>query len=271
MENKETENTIPEVVEDEMAAITKEQDAYTQLPQVSESSLTLLANTEPFLASIKDKLGAKDPFYVNVSTWVARNAFAYASQEVYEAQNWDPAEERRKKGDDDEGKSWGHLEAQKDVDEMHQYVRMVKAIRNAWKVILLTDEMEMDKEFYESLYVPNRESIKYLKDAYNIDTTKGQNNKPGGQSPRPSAKPENKRKWKIGASEIMKLVLLLCSVSISIIWVLNTTFVSFLDVLFGALCILVLYLLPAVILWWVLLKWICRAIDRHFKIGKYGN
>lgn len=129
-------NLPPAEVFAEDRAIKEELRKYCQLPDKICHAVTLLKKTRPYLLSIKQKMGADNAYYLKITTQVIGNALHNIIEEVNEAQKYDPAKERR---------------------------RMIKDIKisvlNAREALLLIDDLEMEKDFEQKRYLPNRATL----------------------------------------------------------------------------------------------------------------
>ncbi len=127
----------PSEVYAEDTAIKEELHKYCQLPDKTCHAVTLLNNARPHLQNIKDKLGTTNKYYLKVSTLVVSNALHNLIEEVNTAQKLTASETR-------------------------------KALREAWKAILIMDAFDMDKEFRENRYTSNRSVLKDLYEHHNV-------------------------------------------------------------------------------------------------------
>lgn len=168
-------NLPPSEVFTEDKAIKEELHKYCQLPDLISHAVTLLENTQPYLVSIKDKLGADNEYYLKISTLVVNNALNNVIAEINEAQKYDPAEERRqnyKKLMEKSHSLYGHygfsdplyslynddfLNASIDRKKKYDYLkRVILAARNA---LLIMDKLDMEKFFEQERYLPNRKTL----------------------------------------------------------------------------------------------------------------
>ena len=163
-------NLPPSEVFTEDKAIKEELHKYCQLPDLISHAVTLLENTQPYLVSIKDKLGADNEYYLKISTLVVNNALNNVIAEINEAQKYDPAEERRQRNKKLMEKSDPlfhplysslyndeFLYESEDRKTKYEYVKRV--VLKAKKALLIMDVLDMEKSFEQERYLPNRKTI----------------------------------------------------------------------------------------------------------------
>ena len=163
-------NLPPSEVFTEDKAIKEELHKYCQLPDLISHAVTLLENTQPYLVSIKDKLGAANEYYLKISTLVVNNALNNVIAEINEAQKYDPAEERRqrnKKLMEESDHLFHPLYSSlyydeflyESVDRMTKYEYIKKVVLKAKKALLIMDVLDMEKSFEQERYLPNRKTL----------------------------------------------------------------------------------------------------------------
>ena len=163
-------NLPPFEVFTEDKAIKEELHKYCQLPDLISHAVTLLENTQPYLVSIKDKLGADNEYYLKISTLVVNNALNNVIAEINEAQKYDPAEERRQRNKKlmEESDPLFHplysslyndefLYESEDRKTKYEYIKRV--VLKAKKALLIMDVLDMEKSFEQERYLPNRKTI----------------------------------------------------------------------------------------------------------------
>ena len=140
------------------------------MPDLISHAVTLLENTQPYLVSIKDKLGADNEYYLKISTLVVNNALNNVIAEINEAQKYDPAEERRqrnKKLMEESGPLFHPLYSSlyndeflyESVDRKTKYEYIKRVVLKAKKALLIMDVLDMEKCFEQERYLPNRKTI----------------------------------------------------------------------------------------------------------------
>ena len=164
-------NLPPSEVFAEDRAIKEELRKYCQLPDKICHAVTLLKNTRPYMLSIKQKMGADNAYYLKITTQVIGNALHNIIEEVNKAQKYDPAEERRrtiKTIKEWEGSILGistldayplddFLYEQEDKRKKYEHIKI--SVLNAREALLLIDDLEMEKDFEQKRYLPNRATL----------------------------------------------------------------------------------------------------------------
>ena len=161
-------NLPPSEVFAEDRAIKEELRKYCQLPDKICHAVTLLKNTRPYLLSIKQKMGADNAYYLKITTQVIGNALHNIIEEVNEAQKYDPAEERRRTKKEWEGSIIGistlgayplddFLYEQEDKRKKYEHIKI--SVLSARDALLLIDDLEMEKDFEQKRYLPNRATL----------------------------------------------------------------------------------------------------------------
>lgn len=161
-------NLPPAEVFAEDRAIKEELRKYCQLPDKICHAVTLLKKTRPYLLSIKQKMGADNAYYLKITTQVIGNALHNIIEEVNEAQKYDPAKERRRMIKELEGSILGistlgayplddFLYEQEDKRKKYEHIKI--SVLNAREALLLIDDLEMEKDFEQKRYLPNRATL----------------------------------------------------------------------------------------------------------------
>ena len=163
-------NLPPSEVFTEDKAIKEELHKYCQLPDLISHAVTLLENTQPYLVSIKDKLGADNEYYLKISTLVVNNALNNVIAEINEAQKYDPAEERRQRNKILMEKSdplfrplysslYNDEFLYESEDRKTKYEYIKRVVLKAKKALLIMDVLDMEKCFEQERYLPNRKTL----------------------------------------------------------------------------------------------------------------
>lgn len=161
-------NLPPSEVFAEDRAIKEELRKYCQLPDKICHAVTLLKNTRPYLLAIKQKMGADNAYYLKITTQVIGNALHNIIEEVNEAQKYDPAKERRRMTKELEGSIIGistlgayplddFLYEQEDKRKKYEHIKI--SVLSAREALLLIDDLEMEKDFEQKRYLPNRATL----------------------------------------------------------------------------------------------------------------
>ena len=161
-------NLPPSEVFTEDRAIKEELRKYCQLPDKICHAVTLLKKTRPYLLSIKQKMGADNAYYLKITTQVIGNALHNIIEEVNEAQKYDPAKERRRMIKEWDGSILGRrtlgtyplddfLYEQEDKRKKYEHIKI--SVLNAREALLLIDDLEMEKDFEQKRYLPNRATL----------------------------------------------------------------------------------------------------------------
>ena len=154
----------------EAIEVRKELNKFVKLPDKISHSVTLLNHTKPWLQKIKSKLGASYPFYLSLSTQVVGNALHNVIEEVNQAQNYFSAIIKAVKESGVDPSLLNYL------GDEHSPAKIIEnkvkpAAREAWKATLLMDSFDMETDFKNNRYLPNRKSLKEMCDSLGISTT----------------------------------------------------------------------------------------------------
>ena len=163
-------NIPPAEVAAEAIEVRKELNKFVKLPDKISHSVTLLNHTKPWLQKIKSKLGASYPFYLSLSTQVVGNALHNVIEEVNQAQNYFSAIIKAVKESGVDPSLLNYL------GDEHSPAKIIEnkvkpAAREAWKATLLMDSFDMETDFKNNRYLPNRKSLKEMCDSLGISTT----------------------------------------------------------------------------------------------------
>ena len=148
-------NLPPTEVFAEDKAIREELRKYCLLPDKIVHAVTLLNNTKPYLASIKNKLGVNNSYYLKISTQIVGNALHNIIGEVNDAQSI------LKVNKDDPNAALAAL---------FGLTRVKSALEEAWKATLIMDSFDMESEFKSNRYDVNRKTLKGLCDQLDVST-----------------------------------------------------------------------------------------------------
>ena len=149
-------NLPPTEVFAEDKAIREELRKYCLLPDKIVHAVTLLNNTKPYLASIKNKLGVNNSYYLKISTQIVGNALHNIIGEVNAAQSI------LKVNKDDPNAALAAL---------FGLTRVKSALEEAWKATLIMDSFDMESEFKSNRYDVNRKTLKGLCDQLDVSTS----------------------------------------------------------------------------------------------------
>lgn len=144
----------PKEVIAEDKAIKAELANFVRLPDKISYVITLLNNTKPHLQSIKRKLGAKNAYYLKLSTLICGNALHNIIEEVNAAQTGDTIE-------------IGGQIFKVPVALMTPYQRMERLERiktvvgEAWKATIMMEDFDMEASF-RLRYNENRSTLKSM-------------------------------------------------------------------------------------------------------------
>lgn len=153
-------NLPPEEVFAEVEAIKIELESFYKLnPKEFHHIMYLLRNVQPQLQSIKKRLGARNAFYLSISTKIVDNALYHVIERVNSMQ-----------------KSYNPLwelpyYVNSNVDERQRYLSNLKETLNAaWQVIVLMGTFDMEDDFKNNRFIPNRKTLEKLCDSARIYT-----------------------------------------------------------------------------------------------------
>ena len=126
------------------------------MPDKIVYAVTLLNNTKPHLASIKNKLGANNSYYLKISTQIVGNALHNIIGEVNDTQSI--------------------LKIDKDKPNAASaallgLTRVKSVLEEAWKATLIMDSFDMESEFKSNRYNVNRRTLEGLCDQLGVSTS----------------------------------------------------------------------------------------------------
>lgn len=137
--------------------------SYSKSPKNISNAKMLLNGTKQYLHSIKNKLGAKDPFYLKLSTIVVSQALHGVVVEVNASQK--PIE-------DNIGLLSYELPSYfLTPDQKQKMINRIKnAVSNAWDAIVIMDQFDLENSFKQHYY-QNRKVIKSMCEQFGIQTS----------------------------------------------------------------------------------------------------
>ena len=153
----------PKEVVGDNNAILNRITSYSKSPQNISNAKMLLNGTKQYLQSIKSKLGAKDPFYLKLSTLVVSHALHGVVVEVNASQK--PIEENI--GLMDYGLSSYFITPEQRQKMLN---RLKNAVSNAWDAIVIMDKFDLETSFKQHYY-QNRKAIKSMCEQFGIETS----------------------------------------------------------------------------------------------------
>lgn len=153
----------PKEVVGDNNAILNRITSYSKSPKNISNAIMLLNETKQYLQSIKNKLGAKDPFYLKLSTIVVSQALHGVVVEVNASQK--PIEEKI-------GLLSYELPSYFLTPEQKQKMinRIKNAVSNAWDAIVIMDQFDLETSFKQHYY-QNRKAIKSMCEQFGIRTS----------------------------------------------------------------------------------------------------
>lgn len=144
----------PKEVIAEDRAIKTELNKYVRLPDKISYAVALLNNTKPHLQNIKNKLGATNSYYLELSTRIVSNALHNVVEEVNAVQNDPQIALKMQLGMGLDSTSMSKI---KDV------------FREAWKATIIMDDFDLEPSF-KSHYNENRNTLKTICNQLGIST-----------------------------------------------------------------------------------------------------
>lgn len=114
-----------------------------------EDAIALQKKSEPYLQSIRTKIGKEHSAYLALSTSVVAIALGKTIREVNLLQSTLPL-----------------------TDKEAAFERMKPVIEKAWKAMLLMDSFDMDPDFRSECYIPNRKKLGELLNQISTEETK---------------------------------------------------------------------------------------------------
>lgn len=147
-------NLSPREVKAEDKAIKEELANFVRLPDKISYVITLLNNTKPHLQSIKRKLGAKNAYYLKLSTLICGNALHNIIEEVNAAQKGDTIE------------IGGQIfkvpvALMTPYQRMEMLERIKTVVGEAWKATIMMEDFDMEASF-RLRYNENRSTLKSM-------------------------------------------------------------------------------------------------------------
>lgn len=147
-------NLSPREVKAEDKAIKEELANFVRLPDKISYVITLLSNTKPYLQSIKRKLGAKNAYYLKLSTLICGNALHNIIEEVNAAQKGDTIEIG--------GQIFKVPVALMTPSQRMEMLERIKTVvREAWKATIMIEDFDMEAGF-RMRYNENRRTLKSM-------------------------------------------------------------------------------------------------------------
>lgn len=145
------ENLPPEEVYAEVEAIRRDMEMFNKLASKECFHIKyLLENVQPQLQSIKKRLGVKNAYYLRFSTQIVDNALYHVIERVNSVQkSYNPL--------------WGLPYVNSNDEERQRYLSNLKeTLQVAWEVIVLMTTFDMEDNFKENRFVPNKNTLKQL-------------------------------------------------------------------------------------------------------------
>lgn len=155
-------NLPPKEVIAEDKAIKAELSKFVHLPDKISYAVFLLNNTNPYLQSIKQKLGANNTFYLKLSTQIVGNALHNIIEEVNAVQQGNIVEL-------DNGHTIDLDILMTPNDKRAKYNRIKSTIKEAWSATIIMDGFDMELDF-KSRYNENRNTLKSMCNQMGIST-----------------------------------------------------------------------------------------------------
>lgn len=149
----------PKEVFIEDKAIKEELRKFCSLPDKICHSKTLLNNTKSYLQSIKTKLGISHSFYLKLSTQVVGNALHNVIEEVNDIQ------------DKMNISSYGYERSYEKRLRIQSMLPVLKnTLQEAWNTIKIMDTFDMEGDFKQNRYIPNKNTLKNICNQLGINT-----------------------------------------------------------------------------------------------------
>ena len=141
-------------------AILNRLNYYSNLPKNISNAISLLNGTKQHIQSIKAKLGAKDAFYLKLSTLVVSQALHGVVVEINASQK--PIEENIGFMDYELSSYFLKPEQRQKIID-----RLKKALGDAWDAVLIMDRFDLDTSFKQHYY-QNRKTIKSMGEQFGV-------------------------------------------------------------------------------------------------------
>jgi hypothetical protein len=154
----------PTEVAVEVNKVREELRKFCKLPDLISHSVTLLNATQPLLQTIRHTLGSSHPFYLKLSTQVVGNALHNVIAEVNQVQK------------ETQPRRYDPLRAipvyDERLDAIERLSKITSTFQRAWDATLLMDSFDLESEFRDNRYRPNRNTLKEMCDQLGIATSR---------------------------------------------------------------------------------------------------
>ena len=160
-------NELPPMeVFEEDKLIKEELAQYTKLPETIANAENLLQNTKSIIVKIKSKLGSNNSYYLKMSTAIVAVALHNLIEEVNREQT------KLNKFNDDPFPFRGRslYEPISSYDRIHIISELRLVLEQAWLTILTIDSFDMESNFKQNRYIPNRNTLKNLCEQVGVST-----------------------------------------------------------------------------------------------------
>ena len=144
----------PQEVMAEDWAIKAELSKFVRLPDKISYAMTLLNNTKPHLQSIKSKLGARDEYYLEISTLVVSVALGNVIKELNSTIKFHSLHNE-------------FLNPLSDYYKDYTITDLKKTLKDVWGVICMIEDFDYDNNFKQH-YKKQRNAIKSLCNQLNV-------------------------------------------------------------------------------------------------------
>jgi hypothetical protein len=150
----------PKEVVGDNNAILNRLNSYSNSPKNISNAISLLNGTKQHIQNIKAKLGAKDAFYLKLSTLVVSQALHGVVVEINASQK--PIEENIGFMDYELSSYFLKPEQRQKIID-----RLKKALSDAWDAIIIMDRFDLDTSFKQHYY-QNRKTIKSMGEQFGV-------------------------------------------------------------------------------------------------------
>ena len=150
----------PKEVVGDNNAILNRLNSYSNSPKNISNAISLLNGTKQHIQNVKAKLGAKDAFYLKLSTLVVSQALHGVVVEINASQK--PIEENIGFMDYELSSYFLKPEQRQKIID-----RLKKALSDAWDAIIIMDRFDLDTSFKQHYY-QNRKTIKSMGEQFGV-------------------------------------------------------------------------------------------------------
>lgn len=179
----------PMEVFEEDKTIKNELARYTKLSETIANAENLLQKVKPIIEKVKSKLGPNNSYYLKMSTAIVAAALHNLIEEVNDIQNKinsnsseiDPLD--RILGRKYHSSFGYENEEAKRLRILSMFPLLKGTLEEAWRIIKIMDSFDMEYNFKQNRYIPNRNTLKNLCEQVGISTYESYSSKNSSRPP----------------------------------------------------------------------------------------